>query len=1128
MMRRILGIALAMLAMLACVAQAAPVTVAQAKAAAKAWIAQNGGFVPEGLSTSSAVPRKDGNGVILWYRVNLSDGTCLAMSPVTELEPVIAVVENVPAEGLSAEHPMLAMLQADMADRLRKLGLYEPASSGTSLMAASSSSVPPERTVTMSAWAEQGRARWAELGVGTGLMESQTAKVDDITTEVSVLKGFEKDGPLTHWNQGNAAGGYCYNYYTPGHSVCGCVATAMSAVMQYFAVSGCEAGQVGPNGQCRYNNMPVNAVTKGGDYDWSLFSEMTKRADYNTLTDDQRELLGRVAYDAGVGVCMYWAADGSGASTANIASALKKQYGFKDARAVDSPKEADYAKLIYNQCRAGAPVVLGIAKNGVSVGHAVVAVGYGIDAGGAPRVRVFTGWGGSGDGWYALPYIDTNATADGDSVAYDIIRTAITMIGYETDETIPVVGRVIPAGPGLEVELVGVPNATEEADGETGEGGEEGDGEEAPAAGQWRTITTGNAGYFATRVSASLAGKTIEVKCSGKAATVAIGADAAEATGGAVLGVALPDEVMFMLLENTSWEQTFDAAIATALREGKAILRVSLGGNASNVTDRVIEMDKNLENGFPGKFVYQSADAQASSDRDGDPSFAVFLPQASTPDSLWTWYNGRLAYGYGYEELVTVMVPVTNDVNVVSETAVVMTNMGFRVDYIAADGTAGVTNFPYAGEEERVGQMLAAFQLVLDEGYAAYLRATAGITLAVAMEPVEAGTSSPACGVYVNTLTNGQEVTATAAGELTNEVAGVVMGCTGWTLTRSNTVTGVVSEPEENEGATATFTVSSNEYVSLVWNVSTNAVYISVADQDDGEWGTTSPGSGWYPFGEEIVFVATPAEGFSFGAWSSGTAKPLPESLDALRKWPVLAFSAEEPLALYATYGRGATPGLDATGRLKVVSCVFSYDEEGEPQVGDALSDANLPGFTVAGLPGGSVRKGSMGATLELPAIPLGVSLATNAFVDASGNTWECVGWQLSNGGTAPEGQEAYGTALLTVAANASPTLTWLWMVTEYGPDDPDDPDDPEDAVPPDGLAIMPNADGTLTVRADITNAVKGHSYSLVSAAELAGPYETVLATADATADGALTLVAEPFTPSETKRFYKIVVDLGE
>ena len=55
----------------------------------------------------------------------------------------------------------------------------------------------------------------------------------------------------------------------------------------------------------------------------------------------------------------------------------------------------------------------------------------------------------------------------------------------------------------------------------------------------------------------------------------------------------------------------------------------------------------------------------------------------------------------------------------------------------------------------------------------------------------------------------------------------MVLACSGWTLT--NETTGVA---QKGTGSTATFTVRTNETVSLFWSVATNAVFVKVAVDD--------------------------------------------------------------------------------------------------------------------------------------------------------------------------------------------------------------------------------------------------------------------------------------------------------
>ncbi|MBR1587531.1 MAG: C10 family peptidase [Kiritimatiellae bacterium] len=1164
MKRSILCILAATLAMFA---SASPVTLSQARMVAGAWADKNASFGFAGEPVSGGVrSHKDSNGVKLWYEVRMTDGSCLVVSPVTELDPVIAALEDVPAEGLAGlpeDHPVPAMLAVDMTDRLKKLGLYS-AGSGTALMGASAPAA--ERSPLMEKWARQGEARWARYGVGSGarLMASEKDKLDEIATEISVLPGFEKKGALTHWNQGNAdlAGGLCYNLYTPEHSVCGCVATAMAAMLQYFGVKGGPKGTNGVtaatfNGSALYNGKPF--LTIGGDYDWSLFADKKTIDDYNHLTSEQRELLGRVAYDCGVAVGMMWTPGSSGAFEDNVAKAFKNVFKFKDARAVSANSE-QYEKLIYNQCRAGAPVGLGITKEGASSGHSVLAVGYGIDDDGNSRVRIFTGWGGSGDGWYSLPYIDTNGTYDGDSVSYDIIHTVVTMIGYETDETVPVVGQMIPSSEGLVVTMSGVFDRVPTYD-EEGNPVVDDDGnpvtESVP-----RTLKTSGDGYFATRVSAgAMAGKDITLKYVDAAGTeyesaaVTVGDDIVTASKAAALCEALPDEVIFLLLKNTKYALSFKKAIDLAAAEGKAILRVSTGGSvsnivtalASNLVDRILALDQANGDGagFADRFVYQPVNARTSKERDGQLTFGVFLPRDASYDERWAWYNGRLSYGYGFSTVGGMTVTDDEGVDVpydgfdeaISNNFSAVTNEGFTASYLVKGASVSTNDVAFTYDEDGLTN---AFQVVLDRGWEEYVRETADIVLTVAGSPTEAGVADPAFGSYTNKFAAGEEIRVESPGLQTNESAGVVMDYRSGVLEVSNTVSAAAATVKIAGATNLTF--AAGDVATLTWLGVTNAVWISVTDKDDGGTtyrdGSVAPASGWYGYGETVVLVAVPTNDWAFGHWTYGYNHAADLLADYVGQYavaqPALSFVAEKPMGIMAGYVERtddekaeALAEALATNHVLVTKARNAY-------TGALISDANLPALELTTLHDMATSTVGAFSTTSVSPVPMLVRPASETFTDAAGNTWGCVAWGLwdENGHLVGRGSGSAAGATFGCATNDF-CLYWARVV-----DEPEEPEEREDAQVPmaaDGvsspLTIYANADGTLTVEAAVGNAVKGWWYVLKTASDVAGPYEKAAESADgdvcvalAESNGTL-LLRTTFTPTDEKRFYKVVVE---
>ena len=144
-------------------------------------------------------------------------------------------------------------------------------------------------------------------------------------------------------------------------------------------------------------------------------------------------------------------------------------------------------------------------------------------------------------------------------------------------------------------------------------------------------------------------------------------------------------------------------------------------------------------------------------------------------------------------------------------------------------------------------------------------------------------------------------------------------------------------------------------------------------------------------------------------------------------------------------------------------------------------------------------------------------NLLTQAQFARSGLTLEALEAEIScpTGWVAHAAQNAAGDVVVTLALNE----TALAPVAA-----------PEAAAP---IVIVPNGDGTVTVRADIANGLKGFWYSIFSADALDGIWARVASgkyvsgegvpTEQATATGPIT-VKIVVNPGDTRKFYKLVV----
>ena len=618
------AVATALLAAVASAALSAETTPGMAAAAARAWARENASLAGGRREVRSVAAIRDDDGTPLWYEVSMEGGGGLVVSADTEVEPVVAAFDGCEG-GIPKGHPLHALLLRDMRSRLASVDGSAPAAVKAADKAAAGGA---GATAGGTGGARDARARakrkWERLAGSGAAAEPGGAKMAvSPSGEVlpdriwSYLYGWSSH-ELDHWNQ-NGWNRYVdlptlYDRYTPDHDPCGCVATAGASLLQFFRVSRAPAA----TRDCSVDGLPVELATKGTAYDWSLLDPVRWEGG-PTLTRAQQDLLGRVTYD--VGVCIgtgYWE-DGSAASVRDLAQSLREDFGLAQARWTSEVTPACFEKLIYNPVRSGLPVVLGIYGWG---SHAVVAVGYGEDDSGTAYTRIFMGWGGTGDAWYALPNVDD----------YRAVDDAITLIG-DSSRVVPICVRVTtPSGDGVAFEPVLV------------------NGREAG-----RTTADG---FFATTVPTNAA--TYAVSCRGRSAT---------ATVGEGLGVAydwlfaeeaaelLPDTIRLTVEPAASELKVYHSPVearAAALALGRPLFVLS-GADWCGYCGIVKNYLKGLGSAFADRFVfyYCNIDNDAWGMALGAPDYGVFDPRPFHHSRGWSEDNGLLADdGGGVEERV--------------------------------------------------------------------------------------------------------------------------------------------------------------------------------------------------------------------------------------------------------------------------------------------------------------------------------------------------------------------------------------------------------------------------------------------------------------------------------------------
>ena len=422
------------LALVAVTTLAREISSAEAGKAAAAWVRRDSAPLGANLSATDAeevLTTRDGETPI-FHVVRLSGGGVVVTSAESGVTPVVAFFDgDAPTEGDG--NPLWEILTADMAERTKLVGaVREAASSATTggtkrmLLGASAGAAAEPFAAEESAWA----ALLAEDAKPSRLLKAASVPDASGLSDLRVA-------PLlsTTWGQeGNAA-----NYYTPPGSAgdptnyrCGCVALAGAQIANYWRFPTESMPQV--DRLCRVDGVACTNRTMGGTYDWQNMP-----SDFSSLTEDQKQAVGKLCYDLGVATYMKWGADGSGTPIAELLFAFRDVFGYANAVAhcalddVGNISDDNIERAILANLDAKAPVALGID------GHAVVADGYGYVSG-TLYTHLNLGWDGLANAWYNLP--DVDATAYGDDYTSSVLSAVVYNI-HPTETGDLLTGRVL-------------------------------------------------------------------------------------------------------------------------------------------------------------------------------------------------------------------------------------------------------------------------------------------------------------------------------------------------------------------------------------------------------------------------------------------------------------------------------------------------------------------------------------------------------------------------------------------------------------------------------------------------------------------------------------------------------------
>lgn len=155
---------------------------------------------------------------------------------------------------------------------------------------------------------------------------------------------------------------------------------------------------------CSVSGVPGDMTMLGGTYDWDNMPLVPR--DVPSLSESQRQAIGKLCYDVGVTVEMEWRSGSSGASLYAGVACLPIDFGYASAKAANFGGSYDPALLkqaLVPNLDARCPCGLSVSGAG---GHSVLVDGYGY-SGGDFFIHLNMGWTGTDDAWYCPPALGT-------------------------------------------------------------------------------------------------------------------------------------------------------------------------------------------------------------------------------------------------------------------------------------------------------------------------------------------------------------------------------------------------------------------------------------------------------------------------------------------------------------------------------------------------------------------------------------------------------------------------------------------------------------------------------------------------------------------------------------------------
>ena len=188
----------------------------------------------------------------------------------------------------------------------------------------------------------------------------------------------------------------------------GCVATAMAQVMNYHRYP--DRGNGSNSYTVTYNNSFTITYSKDfsqSSYDWNNMLDDYSSYSWNNLKDEHTIAVAKLMYDCGVSVNMKYSdiITGSSAEMEKVESALEQFFLYRNTTNIyyRATCSSEWMDIIYNELKAGRPILYSGTRSLNENGHAFVIHGY--DAS-TEQVYVNWGWDGRFDGYYNIDMLN--------------------------------------------------------------------------------------------------------------------------------------------------------------------------------------------------------------------------------------------------------------------------------------------------------------------------------------------------------------------------------------------------------------------------------------------------------------------------------------------------------------------------------------------------------------------------------------------------------------------------------------------------------------------------------------------------------------------------------------------------